>query len=73
MVTLLEQAIAELAKLPEARQERIAEWILAELNDDTRWDTAFVNSLPQLELLGKKALDDHRAGKTQELDPDTLE
>jgi hypothetical protein len=73
MVTLLEQAIAELAKLPEARQEHIAQWILDELDDDARWDTAFANSLPQLELLGRKALDDHRGGRTQELDPDTLE
>ena len=73
MTELLEKAIAELAKLPEAQQENMAQWILDELADEARWDQAFAGSLPQLEKLGKKALDDYHAGRTQELNPDELE
>ena len=73
MVTLLEKAIAELSKLPDERQESMAKWILDELEDDMWWERAFAASLPQLQTLGKKVLDDYRAGRTQELDPDDLE
>ncbi len=73
MTGLLEKAIAELAKLPEDRQESMAQWILDELEDELRWDQAFAASLPQLDELGKRALEDYRAGRTQELDPDELE
>jgi hypothetical protein len=69
MTALLEKAIAELNKLPEAQQETMAQWILEELEDDARWDRAFRNSLPQLEQLGKKALEDYHAGRIRELDP----
>lgn len=73
MTPLLEKAIAELNKLPEAQQETMAQWILDELEDDAHWDQAFSNSLPQHEKLGKKALEDYHAGRTRELDPDELE
>lgn len=73
MTPLLEKAIAELNKLPEAQQETMAQWILEALEDDARWDQAFSHSLPQLEQLGKKAMEDYHAGHTSELDPDTLE
>ena len=64
MVELLEKAFAEVSKLPEDQQEVFAQWILDELEDEERWTQAFANSLPQLEKLGKKALADHRAGRT---------
>ena len=73
MVELLQKAFAEVSKLPDDEQERFAQWILDELEDETHWDQAFANSLPQLEKLGKKALEDYRAGKTKDLDPDELE
>ena len=73
MTELLEKAIAELAKLPESQQESMAQWILDELADESRWDQAFADSLPQLEKLGKKALEDYHAGRTAELNPDELE
>ena len=73
MIKLLEQAITEITKLPEAQQETFAQWILDELEDDARWDRAFADSLSQLEQLGQKALQDYQEGRTQYLDPDTLE
>lgn len=66
MTTLLEKAFAELVKLSPEQQEGMAKWILDELEDDARWDAAFSASLPQLEQLGRKALDDHHAGRTRE-------
>lgn len=73
MVKLLEKAFEELNKLPELQQESMAQWILDELADDTRWEQQFSGSLAQLARLGKQALQDHKQGKTQELDVDTLE
>lgn len=73
MNRLLDKAIAELAKLPEPQQESMAQWILEELEDEARWAKAFAVSLPQLEKLGQKALEDHRAGRTRDLNPDELE
>ena len=73
MTELLEKAIAELTKLPESQQESMAQWILDELEDEARWDQAFAASLPQLEKLGKKALEDYHAGRTRDLNPDELE
>lgn len=73
MVELVEKAFAEITKLPEEQQKLMAQWILDELEDEAKWDRAFANSLPQLEKLGKKALEDHRAGKTIDLDPDAME
>jgi hypothetical protein len=70
---LLEKAIAELSRLSDEEQNSMAQWILDELEDERRWDEAFSNSLPQLEQLAKKALDDYKSGRTQELDPDELE
>lgn len=41
MTQLLEQAVAELRKLPAATQDELAAMILAELADDARWDEKF--------------------------------
>jgi len=48
MTQLLEQAIAELNKLPAPDQDALAALILAEINDERRWETAFANSQDQL-------------------------
>lgn len=63
MTTLLEKAIAELAKLPETQQDSMAQWILDELEDETRWNQALAASLSQLEKLGEKALEDYQNGR----------
>ncbi|MCX7853664.1 MAG: hypothetical protein N2383_12870 [Caldilineales bacterium] len=41
MSVLLEQAIAELQKLPEDAQDAIAARLLAELADEKAWETRF--------------------------------
>lgn len=72
MSGLLKQAITELSKLPENQQDAMAQWILDELNDNARWDTAFARSQSQLEQLADEALADLLADKTAPLDPNTL-
>ena len=52
--------IIGLNNLPDEQQDPMARWILEELQDEQKWDTAFANSLPQLEQLAKKALKEHQ-------------
>jgi hypothetical protein len=72
MTELLEQAIAKLKTRPISEQDSIAALILEELNDDNRWDESFARSPDLLAKLAAEAMAEHRAGKTQELDPETL-
>ena len=72
MTELLEQAIAKLKNLPANEQDAIAAMILAELEDEHLWDEAFARSPDMLAKLATEAMAEYRAGKTQELDPDTL-
>jgi hypothetical protein len=72
MTELLEQAIAKLKTRPISEQDSIAALILEELEDDNRWDESFSRSPDLLAKLAAEAMAEHRAGKTQELDPETL-
>ena len=72
MTELLEQAIARLKTLRASEQDAIAAMILEELEDEIKWDEAFVNSQDALAKLAAEAMAEYRAGKTQELDPKTF-
>lgn len=72
MTELLEQAISRLKTLSAREQDAIAAMILEELEDETRWDATFVKSQDALARLASEAMAEYRAGKTQELDPETL-
>jgi hypothetical protein len=72
MTERLEQAIAQLKTLPTDKQDAIATLILEELEDDQRWDESFARSPDLLAKLASEAMAEYRAGKTQELDPETL-
>jgi hypothetical protein len=72
MTERLEQAIARLKTLPIDKQDAIATLILDELDDDERWDKSFARSPDLLAKLAGEAMAEYRAGKTQELDPETL-
>jgi hypothetical protein len=72
MTERLEQAIARLKTLPIDKQDAIATLILEELEDDQRWDESFARSPDLLANLAAEAMAEYRAGKTQELDPETL-
>lgn len=72
MTRLLEQAFAEAAKLPQAEQELLASRLLAELAAEDAFDRALAESGDKLARLASQALAEHRAGLTQELDPELL-
>ena len=72
MTKQLEQAFTEASKLPPEEQNILAKWLLAELASEKRWSQLFANSQDVLATLGEKALDEHRKGKTQELDPEKI-
>ncbi len=72
MTELLEKAIARLKTLPPSEQDAIATMILEELEDEIRWDATFADSQDILAQLAAEAMAEYRAGKTQELDPETL-
>jgi hypothetical protein len=72
MTEQLEKAIAQLKTLPADKQDAIATLILEELEDDQQWDESFARSPDLLAKLAAEAMAEHRAGRTQELDPETL-
>lgn len=72
MTTLLEQAFAEAAKLPNQEQEALAAWLLEEIKADRRWSRLLASAPDRLEQLADEALAEFRAGHTQLLDPDQL-
>ncbi|WP_149986856.1 hypothetical protein [Microcystis aeruginosa] len=72
MTERLEQAIAQLKTLSTAQQDAIATLILAELEEEQRWDDSFARSPNLLAKLAAEAMAEHRLGKTQELDQETL-
>lgn len=72
MTKLLKQAFAEASKLPTAEQEVFASWLLAELTAENEFDEAIARSSHKLARLAEEALAEHRAGLTEELDPDRL-
>ena len=72
MTQLLERAFTEAGKLTPAEQDLLASRVLAELNDEDEFDRAIAVSADKLAILANEALAEHRAGLTQELDPDRL-
>lgn len=72
MTERLEQAIARLKTLSAEQQDAIATLILEELEEETRWDSSFAQSQDALAKLATGAMAEYHAGKTRELDPETL-
>lgn len=72
MTTLLQQAFAEAAKLPEAEQDLLASLLLAELAAEGEFDRAIAGTSDKLAPLARDAIAEHRAGLTEKLDPDRL-
>ena len=72
MTKLLQKAFDEASKLPEAEQDSLAQRLLGEIDSDRQWEEAFAESGDLLRRLAEEALADHRAGLTQDLDPDRL-
>lgn len=72
MGRVLEQAVIELSKLPEAEQEAAGAWILAELKSERRWDDLFARSGDLLSQMADEAIREDEAGLTEPLHPEKL-
>ncbi|HLF07991.1 MAG TPA: hypothetical protein VI789_01390 [Dehalococcoidia bacterium] len=72
MTKLLERAFEEASKLPVQEQDALAAWLLEELASERQWDASFAASADPLASLGDAAVAEHRAGKTEVLDPEHL-
>jgi hypothetical protein len=72
VTTLLQQAFAEAAKLSESEQHVLASRLLAELAAEDEFDRAIAGSSDKLAALARAALAEHRAGQTEDLDPERL-
>ena len=63
MTVLLEQAITEAKKLPDAEQDAIAALILYEIEDDRRWEESLARSPGQLAAMMARAAAQVEAGE----------
>lgn len=63
MSQLLEDAVAQARKLPDAEQDAIAAIILEEIEDDRRWEEALARSPEKLAGLASRAEEQVRAGR----------
>jgi hypothetical protein len=72
MTELLRKAFEEASKLPPGDQDALASVLLDELDGERRWDSTLEKTHEKLTGLADAAVAEHRAGKTQPLDPDNL-
>lgn len=63
MSQLLDQAVAEARKLPNAEQDAIAAIILEEIEDDRRWEETLARSPEKLAALVTRAEEQVRTGR----------
>ena len=69
MTETLEKAIAKAKMAPASVQDALGEYILAELEDEARWQTAFDQTTDaQWERMAEKVRKEIAAGDTDDLD-----
>lgn len=72
MTKLLQKAFDEASKLPEAEQDALGRVLLEELASERCWEQLFAGSHDLLAELANEALAEHRAGRTEKLNPEKL-
>jgi methylase of polypeptide subunit release factors len=72
MTKLLKEALAKLSKLSPERQDELAALLLAEMEDEARWDKSFAESQGALEKLADEALEEDKRGETRPFDETLL-
>lgn len=72
MTRLLEEAFAAAAGLPEADQNALAAALLDELASEREVDSLITSRPDVLARLAEEAIAEHRAGRSEPLDPDRL-
>ena len=69
MTDLLKKAFDAASKLPEDKQDAVAEWLLAELASEEGWEGRFARTQDARSALAHEALDEHERGETKESCP----
>lgn len=74
MTHLLKEAFEKANTLPQEEQDRLARFLLAELDSERRWAELFSSSESEdlLEKMADEALSAHRSGRTRTLDLEEL-
>ncbi|MDE0104619.1 MAG: hypothetical protein OXN89_19770 [Bryobacterales bacterium] len=72
MSRAFDTVIERVSALPPEEQDRIARWILGEMEDEECWTQALSNSQAALSMLADEARTDIRVGIATQLDPDKL-
>ncbi|SPJ14171.1 conserved hypothetical protein [Syntrophobacter sp. SbD2] len=68
MTTLLKKAFDAASILPPERQDALAKLVLAEIEDEKRWDEAWAKSQDKLADMAAEAIAEHKAGKTRPME-----
>jgi len=74
MTRLLKEAFEKANTLPQEEQDRLARFLLDELDSERRWAELFSSSESEdlLERLADETLSAHRSGRTRPLDLEEL-
>ena len=72
MTALLRKAFDEASKRSSEEQDLLAARLLTELAAENAFDQAIAGSAERLGALARQAVAEHRAGQTEELDPERL-
>lgn len=72
MTQLMERAVERLRALPDEEQDRRAEQLIRDLEEDAKWEATTAKYEGKLETLVEEVLAEGRAGKLEQLDPDRL-
>ena len=67
MSALMEKAVVKMRALPEGEQDDFAQFILAEIESEQRWDGLFRNSQDALARLAEEAIVEDDAGRTERM------
>ena len=72
MTDMLKKAFDAASQLPDEEQDAVAEWLLAELASEERWEERFAGTQNALSVLAREAMDENQRGETEDLDPNSL-
>lgn len=68
MTKLLQKAFKRASALPEEEQDQFARFLMAQIEDETEWDTSFASSQDELAKMADEASKARKARRTRPLD-----
>ena len=68
----MQQAFQRVRELSDEEQDRLAEQLIRDLDEDAKWEATSIRHAEELRAIADSAWKDHEAGLTEELGPETL-